>query len=93
MAPMRRTRCFDGRAFGPERYTELRLEDLDLDRLEEILRFVGLGMDDRVVENFRASFRTGLHAARRADLADDDRHRLKRLITPTMQWLGYEDVL
>lgn len=83
--------AIDGRALGPDRYMELRLEDLSLSGIESALNHVGLEQHDLVIENFETRFEDGKHRARRAELSDQDRVQIRRIVTPTMDWLGYKE--
>ncbi len=83
--------AIDGRALGPKRYMEIRLETLTLERVAEVLKHCGLDMVPEVEANFRAEFDSGKHLSRRTSLSAADRSALRRVITPTMQWLGYDE--
>jgi len=82
--------CHDGRPLGAQRYKEIRLENLTLPLISEILDYLGLEMHDRVDAFYRKTFNSEQTAARRTSLADEERDQLKRILTPTMEWLGYE---
>lgn len=81
----------DGRALAPGRYMEVRLEDLTLDKLEAILLHVGLDMHDNVAAAYTHGFDRNMPSRKLDQLSDIDRHSLRRILTPTMQWLGYDE--
>lgn len=84
--------CMDGRSLGPERYLELRLEDLSQDTLGRVLLFAGLDDAAAVRSAFTKRFRPHDAAARsRADRADaSEVRRVMAWIEPTLAWLGYD---
>ena len=84
----------DTAAIAPDRYHELRLEDLDEAALKAALDFAGLDYADEVREFFRAEFQPEQTGSRRSALEamdEAERHALRRVIAPTMAWLGYEE--
>ena len=83
--------ALDGRDLGPDRYMELRLEDLTLSKVGEVLAHAGLDMAPEVEAHYNENFDASMHSPRQADLSEDDRLRIRRIITPTMQWLGYQE--
>ena len=80
----------NGLPLGPKRYKEVRLEDLTLPLIEEILSYLGLDMDPNIEKFYRETFKSEQSGARRKTLSDIDRDQLQRILTPTMEWLGYE---
>jgi hypothetical protein len=83
--------ALDGRALGPERYMELRLEELTLDKVGEVLAHAGLDMVPEVAAHFNENFEPSKHNSRRAGLSEGDLAHIRRIVTPTMQWLGYDE--
>jgi hypothetical protein len=83
--------ALDGRALGPDRYMEVRLENLNLAGAERILNHTGLGMTQSVERHFQENFDPVKAASRRDALSDADRQAVRRVIAPTMQWLSYAE--
>lgn len=83
--------CHDGRLIGQERYMEIRLEELNLSKLEAILEHAGLTMHSAVEEAYNKEFDNQASQKRRNELSDADRTSLRRIISPTMKWLGYDE--
>lgn len=79
--------CQFGRALPPGQYMELRLEDLNEERLRGVLDFCELGDAPDVLARFGEEFRVGDATARRGDAAGDDLVQIRRWIEPTMQWI------
>lgn len=78
-----------GRGLGPERYLEVKLEELDSERFAEILRFCQMDDDPAVAAAWAEKYRPQkashrLHGVDPAELA-----LLRRCLEPTLEWLGY----
>jgi hypothetical protein len=85
----------DGQALGPERYTEIRLEDLTEQRLEGLFDFLGLDFAPAARRYFTEEFVPAQVSSRRdalEGLSADERLILHRVIAPTATWLGYPDI-
>ncbi len=82
--------CQAGRLLPPDRYLELRLEDVSEALVTETLQFCGLDDEPGVWEEFRKVFKPGLTAARSANADPRTLERIRRWIEPTNRWLGYE---
>lgn len=83
--------CLDGRALGPERYYELRLEDLTEEKFKEIFAFLGLDYAPESQRYFHEEFTPSMFGSRKdalAKLTDAERATLQRVIEPTASWLG-----
>lgn len=84
----------DGSALGPERYHELRLEDLNEDHLRDAFAFLGLDYAPAAQRYFNEEFVPASTVSRRealAQLTDAERSMLHRAIAPTTAWLGYDE--
>lgn len=81
----------DGAYLGPERYMEIRLENLNSSNASDVLGFLGLEMDEAVSDYMRREFRPEMVRGRSCDLSDETRIHLRRVLAPTMAWLGYEE--
>jgi Sulfotransferase family len=77
-----------GRSLGPDRYLELRLEDLNADTIQQSLTFCGLAPSRAVIARFTAAFRREA-AVRRAPLTVEERARIAPYVVPANAWLGY----
>ena len=84
----------DGMAFAPDRYLEVKLEDISQEKIAEAFAFLDLDFHPQAQTFFDKEFTPGMNESRRKDLSaltDEDRMRLRRVLTPTMDWLGYEE--
>jgi len=81
----------DGRPLGPDRYMEVRLEDLTLPKVNEVLNFLGLDAEDNVTSYFNETFNPDMSKSRRGKLTAAEQDTLRRILTPTMSWLGYQE--
>lgn len=82
----------DAQRLAPERYFELRLEDLNEEALIDILEFLQLDYHADVKDYFANEFISNKTESRRSEITEDDRICLRRVLTPTMNWLGYDEV-
>lgn len=80
----------DGQQFAPQNYMEIKLEELDLEGFERILRFVDLDCEPAVLDNFKNIINPKLATARRSAATTEDLTALRKWIEPTMQWLNYD---
>ena len=79
------------RELPPGRCFSLRLEDLDEQRLCEVIAFCDLEEGaEPVLEHFRANFRPADPTARRGDAEEAELEEIRRWIEPTMQWVDRE---
>lgn len=78
-----------GAQMPADRYHEVRLEELDADRLRRVLDFAELTPEPELMDNFEKTFAHDRSTARRSAATPDDLRLLRRWITPTMDWLGY----
>lgn len=84
----------DGMAVAADRYLELRLEDLDEGRLEQVFSFLGVDYAPEARDYFRTEFAPTMIASRREtldSLTASERAILRRIIEPTSRWLGYSE--
>jgi hypothetical protein len=79
-----------GRALPAGRYLEVHLEDLDSERVEEIMSFCGLRAASSVRDRFQELYRPQA-ARRRASLSDEERAVLAPYVLAANTWLGYHD--
>jgi hypothetical protein len=78
-----------GRAVGPDRYMEVKLEDLDGATVERLLEFCALRPDADLLARFGKSFDRD-KACGRASLDDDERRAIAPFVDPLNAWLGYD---
>ncbi|QZH74928.1 MAG: sulfotransferase [Erythrobacter sp.] len=84
----------DARAIAPDRYHEVRLEDLSEQKMIDVLGFLGLDYTAEVRTYFAEEFKPGMAESRRdalSGMTEEQLHKLRRVIAPTMDWLGYEE--
>lgn len=82
----------DGAALGPDRYFELRLEDLNEGKLQQIFDFLNVDYAPEAQSFFNQEFTPSMTSSRRealADVSETERVMLRRMIEPTSAWLGY----
>lgn len=87
---------FDGARLGPERYFELKLEDLDAAMLQRILAFANLPDAPEIAKAFADEFDPAKprRAPRAFDgLSADKAAVLSRVVGPANAWLGYDPAL
>lgn len=82
--------CGYGRALPPDRYLELRLEDLGESTLAEVLRFCGLDHDEGVWSLYRGEFDRAQASWRRERASVEELATIRRWTEPTLRWIGYE---
>ncbi|MEQ9454248.1 MAG: sulfotransferase [Phycisphaeraceae bacterium] len=81
--------CAFGRTLGPDRYYEVRLEDLSEEKTREIIAFCDLSPND-AMEQFIREHYDAERAGRHSSAVDPQAIRnLAPWIEPTNQWLGY----
>ena len=85
--------CHFGRSLPTDRYMEVKLEELNLDRFREILSFAELEEEDTVISNFQEKIDPNLSTGRKSKATPAELDLLNKWITPTMHWLGYSDSL
>lgn len=84
----------DGPAVAPGRYYEVRLEDLNEDRLRDIFAFLGLAYAPEARRYLEEEFTPSMTGSRRealAQLTREERAILRRVVEPTSAWLGYSE--
>ena len=82
--------CISGSKLPPERYMQVRLEDLGPEMFERIQDFCGIEPTSDVQDYVRQKFDTD-RAGRHVDKADPELvARIREMIEPTQKWLGYE---
>lgn len=81
--------CHAGTNLPSDRYMEIKLEDLTLDKFRELLQFAELAEESAVIENFRATIDPERSTSRRSIASDSEIQLLKKWIGPTMDFLGY----
>jgi len=79
--------CRDGRKLPPDRYLELRLEELGQDSIRRVMRFCNLGEQDPVMEKLGRGYNREQAARRLADADPAQLDRVHRWVDPTMCWL------
>ena len=77
-----------GRSLPSARYLEVRLEQLDVTTMAQVLEFCDLPASSEVLDGFHASYRSNEGRARR-DLSEAERAILAPYIEPANAWLGY----
>lgn len=78
-----------GQHLPPDRYLEIRLEELSDDLMRRILDFCGLDDDAAVWSCFREQFDPARPGGRTGHADPAEVERIMQWIGPTMQWLGY----
>jgi hypothetical protein len=82
--------CDYGRQLPPERYMEIRLEEMSLDAVGRILQFAGLPPADEVMTGYAEEFDPARTQYHRSAAAPEDAATCRRWLLPTLQWLGYD---
>lgn len=80
--------CHFGRTLPTGRYLELNLEQMDEEKLQQIMRFCDLPFSEEVVVDFRRRFRPRDPSARNGTASAEERDEIQRWITPTVEWLA-----
>ena len=80
--------CQAGRQLPPQRYTEVRLEDLDQAELQRIMNYCGLAPSDEVMSEYTRRFDSTAPTGRTKDADESDVERVDRLLAPTTAWLA-----
>lgn len=83
--------CHYGRSMPKDRYLEVKLEELNLERFREILKFAELDEEQTVITNFQEKIDPNLSTGRRSKATPEELEQLNKWIGSTMHWLGYED--
>ncbi len=78
-----------GRTLPSNRYMEVRLENLTMEKFRELLEFAELSEEPAVIQNFRETIDPHLPMSRRAQASYHELQLLNKWIGPTMEWLGY----
>lgn len=76
-----------GRRLGPDRYVECHLEDLDEDRLRELLAFCDLDDEASVLGAYRDQYVPASVLRRGGELDASELRRVMAWIEPTLAWL------
>ena len=79
--------CREGRRLPADRYTECRLEELDLAELERVMQFCGLEPSSEVRSAFDDRFDARQPGGRSKGADAADIERVEQLIAPTVAWL------
>jgi hypothetical protein len=79
--------CYFGRKLPKEQYMEVRLEELDANKVREIIGFVGLSQSDEVDLAFETKFKNEQTSYRRAEANDEVLQELEPWVGPTQTWL------
>lgn len=80
--------CREGRKLPPERYTEVRLEELNEETLTRLMRFADLDPAEEVLAAFRERFDTSQPSRRSKEANEADLNYVRELIAPTEGWLA-----
>jgi hypothetical protein len=81
--------CDYGRRLPPDRYLEIRLEDLTPDALQRILAFADLEPVEAVWEGYREEFDPSRTKYHQSAAPPEDAEICLRWLRPTLQWLQY----
>lgn len=82
--------CDYGAMMSPDRYIEVKLEELTLEKFRTLLEFSELEAEPAVIENFERRIDIQRSTGRRCNASEADIRTLRKWIGPTMNWLGYE---
>jgi len=83
--------CQYGRKLGPDRYLEVKLEEMTEGTIDTIADFLDLGAGTGAVINaYNSQFKESNVSYRKAQASSKKTEALRQIIEPTMQWLGYE---
>lgn len=82
------TACREGRKLPPERYTELRLEELDEAVLSRLMDYCGLPASEEVLNEYRQRFDKSAPSGRSKRASAEDAARAEELVAPTAAWLA-----
>lgn len=78
-----------GQTMPADRYREVRLEDLNIEKFRELLDFAELEPEPAVIENFEKVFSPARSTRRQSGASAEELALLRKWIAPTMAWLGY----
>lgn len=81
--------CQDGRKLPSSNYYEVKLEELNIENLKEIIDFLELSDAESIIKHYQKNFQADKSGKRRKDGNEADMEVIRRYIEPTMQWLGY----
>ncbi len=79
--------CYDGRKLGDGVYKELRLEQINESSLEDICSFLGLELEEKLLQYFQENFVQHETSKRKLEANDEQIKVIEKIIQPTMQWL------
>ena len=79
--------CTYGRSLPPDRYLEVRLEDLSAETLQAILAFCQLDPSPEVMAALERDFDKSQTAHRRGKASPDEIEMVRQWVEPTMAWL------
>ena len=83
--------CHYGRELPADRYLEVRLEEMSLDKVREILAFCQLDSSPEVEAAFVRDFDSRQTAHRRSVAEPEDLELINKWTESTRRWLGYND--
>lgn len=81
--------CDHGRRLGPERYIEIKLEELSQVHLRQVLDFCGLTPEQPMVDYINNTFDLKRSGSRQLNMNEDEKAKMDRWILPTKKWLDY----
>ena len=82
-----------GETMPADRYMELKLEELNLEKFREILEFAELEEEPEIIENFQRVMDPSRSTGRRSKANNDEVRLLNRWIMSTMERLDYPTAL
>lgn len=82
------TRHF-GNALPPDRYIEIKLEELDVATMERVIAFTGVDDGTPILDAFLRIYDVQRPGSGRDQLSGSERDLLLSWIEPTLDWLGY----
>ena len=83
--------CHYGRQIPESAYREVRLEDLTEACIESLFDFCDLEVTPAVKSYYQSHFEKNMSGARRRSASSAELNEIAQWITPTMEWLGYNE--
>ena len=84
--------CSYGRSLSSDCYREIRLENVDVPEVSELLEFSGLPVRGEVADYMSNLFKPGGNTGRPRVTNPDEQRLLAKHLDPTLDWLGYPTV-
>ncbi|RED96150.1 sulfotransferase family protein [Marinoscillum furvescens] len=80
--------CHAGDQLPDDKYLEVRLEDLDEDMLDQILKFAGISKTNEIKTYFHENYRSVREGQRYQSATQEELKEMNKWIAPTIDWLN-----